>query len=98
MEANPGTVECGDPEGYRAAGVNRLSIGAQSFDTAALAILGRIHSVADIVRAVLAAQSAGFDNINIDVMYGLPGQDVDGALSDLRAAIALAPSTCPGIS
>ena len=92
MEANPGTVESGDPEGYRAAGVNRLSIGAQSFDAAALAILGRIHSVADISRAVLAAQSAGFDNINIDVMYGLPGQDVDGALSDLRAAIALAPS------
>jgi oxygen-independent coproporphyrinogen-3 oxidase len=92
MEANPGTVECGDPQGYRAAGVNRLSIGAQSFNAAALVKLGRIHSVDDITRAVDAAQAAGFDNINIDVMYALPGQDVDSALADLRAAVALAPA------
>jgi putative oxygen-independent coproporphyrinogen III oxidase len=92
MEANPGTVECGDPQGYLQAGVNRLSIGAQSFDAAALAKLGRIHSVEDIARAVKDAQAAGFENINIDVMYGLPGQDVAAALSDLQAAVALAPA------
>lgn len=92
MEANPGTVECGDPQGYRQAGVNRLSIGAQSFDAAALAKLGRIHSVDDISRAVEEARASGFDNINIDIMYALPGQDVDGAISDLRAAAALEPT------
>lgn len=92
MEANPGTVECGDPQGYRQAGVNRLSIGAQSFDAAALAKLGRIHSVDDISRAVEEARASGFDNINIDIMYALPGQDVAGAISDLRAAAALEPT------
>jgi oxygen-independent coproporphyrinogen-3 oxidase len=92
MEANPGTVECGAPEGYRAAGVNRLSIGAQSFDAAMLTKLGRIHSVDDIARAVNAARASDFTNINIDLMYGLPGQDVEGALADLRAAFALHPA------
>lgn len=92
MEANPGTVECGDPAGYRQAGINRLSIGAQSFDEQSLARLGRIHSVADISRAVEEAHAAGFDNINIDVMYGLPEQDLAAALDDLRAAAALRPS------
>ncbi|MGI9272354.1 MAG: radical SAM family heme chaperone HemW [Woeseiaceae bacterium] len=92
MEANPGTVECGDPLGYRQAGVNRLSIGAQSFDATALAKLGRIHSVEDISRAVDEAQASGFDNINIDIMYALPGQDVAAALDDLRAAAALQPT------
>ena len=92
MEANPGTVECGDPAGYRDAGINRLSIGAQSFDAAMLQTLGRIHSVDDIARAVTNAQQAGFDNINIDIMYGLPGQDTGGALKDLRAAADLQPA------
>lgn len=92
MEANPGTVECGDPSGYRQAGINRLSVGAQSFDSQALQKLGRIHSVADISRAVTEAQAAGFDSINIDVMYGLPGQDVAAALADLRAASELDPA------
>jgi oxygen-independent coproporphyrinogen-3 oxidase len=91
MEANPGTVECGDPAGYREAGVNRLSIGAQSFSPTALATLGRIHSVDDISRAVGEARVAGFDNINIDLMYGLPGQDVDAALFDIEQAAALQP-------
>ena len=89
MEANPGTVDCGDPQGYRAAGINRLSIGAQSFDPASLETLGRIHSVADIGRAVDAAHAAGFDNMNLDIMYGLPGQNIEGALHDLEQAIAL---------
>lgn len=92
MEANPGTVECGDPDGYRQAGVTRLSIGAQSFNAQALQQLGRIHSVADITRAVTEAQAAAFASINIDVMYGLPGQDVAAAIADLRAAAALNPA------
>lgn len=91
MEANPGTVECGDPAGYRSAGVNRLSIGAQTFAPDALRTLGRIHSADDIVRAVNEARDAGFDNINIDLMYGLPGQDVEAALSDIEQAARLAP-------
>jgi len=92
MEANPGTVECGDPQGYREAGINRLSIGAQSFNAESLARLGRIHSNDDITRAVAAAYAAGFSNINLDLMYGLPGQGIADALSDLRAAAALAPA------
>jgi len=91
MEANPGTVECGDPGGYRKAGVNRLSIGAQSFDAQALAMLGRIHGVADIGRAASGARDAGFDNVNLDLMYALPGQDVAAAMSDIEAAVRLEP-------
>jgi len=92
MEANPGTVECGSPAGYRDAGVTRLSIGAQSFDDERLATLGRIHSSADIVRAVEDAREGGFSNINIDLMHGLPDQTVDMALDDLSAVIGLSPS------
>lgn len=92
MEANPGTVECGSPAGYRAAGVNRLSVGAQSFDDELLVKLGRIHSSNDITRAVQEAREAGFSNINIDLMHGLPGQSVEMAMSDLRNAIRLDPS------
>jgi len=91
MEANPGTVECGDPAGYRQAGVNRLSIGAQSFSPASLEALGRIHSVDDIARSVRAAAAAGFTNINIDLMYALPGQDVHAALFDIEQAASLEP-------
>ncbi len=92
MEANPGTVECGDALGYRQAGVNRLSIGAQSFRAQSLAALGRIHSVADIERAVDEAHAAGFTNINLDVMYALPGQRVDDAIYDLEQAVRLRPA------
>lgn len=92
MEANPGTVECGSPAGYRDAGVNRLSIGAQSFDDQLLSALGRIHSSADSVSAVESARTAGFDNINIDLMHGLPGQSIDMAMADLSAAIELEPA------
>lgn len=91
MEANPGTVECGDPAGYRVAGVSRLSLGAQSFSPASLQALGRIHSVDDIRRSFAAARGAGFDNINLDIMYGLPGQTTAGAISDLASAAALEP-------
>ena len=91
MEANPGTVECGDPGGYRQAGVNRLSIGAQSFNPATLTVLGRVHGVGDIGRAAREAREAGFDNINLDLMYALPGQDVAAAISDIEAAVRLEP-------
>lgn len=91
MEANPGTVECGAPAGYRAAGVNRLSLGAQSFSASSLRALGRIHGADDIRRSFDAARDAGFDNINLDIMYGLPGQNPAGALQDLGNAIDLAP-------
>ncbi|MCH9694914.1 MAG: radical SAM family heme chaperone HemW [Gammaproteobacteria bacterium] len=92
MEANPGTVEFGSPRAYRDAGVNRLSIGAQSFDDELLRVLGRIHSSADIRRAVDEAHDGGFDNINIDVMHGLPGQNIDRAMADLTAAAELQPA------
>jgi len=92
MEANPGTVECGAPAGYFDAGVNRLSFGGQSFDDGLLQKIGRIHNSGDIVRAVTDARAAGVDNINIDLMHGLPGQTIAMALDDLRAAIRLEPT------
>jgi len=92
MEANPGTIECGDPAGYHEAGINRLSIGAQSFSAASLALLGRIHSVDDIERSVTEARAAGFDNINLDIMYGLPGQSGAAAIFDIEQAARLEPS------
>ena len=92
MEANPGTVECGEPAAYRDAGINRLSVGGQSFDDVLLKKIGRIHSSKDIVRAVDDARAAGVDNINIDLMHGLPGQGLASALEDLETAISLAPA------
>ena len=91
LEANPGTAEQGRFSGYRAAGVNRLSLGVQSFQTEQLQALGRIHSGDEALRAVDMARRAGLDNINLDLMHGLPGQGVAGAEADLRQAIALAP-------
>jgi len=92
LEANPGTFEQEKFKGYRDAGVNRLSIGIQSFDPLQLHNLGRIHSSDEAVRAVATAQSAGFDNFNIDLMFGLPGQSINDALDDIRKAIDLAPA------
>jgi putative oxygen-independent coproporphyrinogen III oxidase len=91
LETNPGTAEFDRFEAYRAAGVNRISFGVQSFDDARLAALGRIHDSGQARRAFVLAREAGFDNINLDLMYALPGQTLDGALSDLEQAIALAP-------
>ncbi len=91
MEANPGTVECGAPAGYRKAGVTRLSIGAQSLNNTSLQKLGRIHSRDDVIRVASEARAAGFDSFNIDLMHGLPGQGVQEALDDLRAVIELEP-------
>lgn len=92
LEANPGTVEQQRFIDYRAAGVNRLSIGIQSFDSDKLKRLGRIHSREEAVRAAEAAHAAGFDNVNLDLMFGLPGQSDQQALADVQQAIALAPS------
>ncbi len=87
MEANPGSLEYGRLEDYRSAGINRLSIGVQSFDDAALARLGRIHSGREARVAIEAAHAAGFDNINIDLMHGLPRQGATAALADLHEAV-----------
>ncbi|HET8791474.1 MAG TPA: radical SAM family heme chaperone HemW [Modicisalibacter sp.] len=91
LEANPGTVEQQRFSGYREAGINRLSIGVQSFQPAQLAALGRIHSGEEARRAVMSARRAGFDNFNLDLMHGLPDQNVALALDDLDQALALAP-------
>jgi oxygen-independent coproporphyrinogen-3 oxidase len=91
LEANPGTAEAARFRGYRAAGVNRLSIGVQSLDDTRLKALGRIHSAAEALAACRMARAAGFDNVNLDLMYGLPEQSLEAALDDLRAVIALAP-------
>jgi len=87
LEANPGTVEAARFRGFRDAGVNRISIGVQSFDDRRLAALGRIHSAHEARRAIDAAL-ASFERVNVDLMYGLPGQDLAGAKSDLEQAIA----------
>ncbi len=92
LEANPGTVEAGRFQDYRAVGINRLSIGIQSFDNEALKLLGRIHDSGQAVKAVEAAHQAGYDNFNLDLMFGLPGQDAAKARQDVDTAIALAPA------
>ena len=92
MEANPGTVEHGRFSGYRAAGVNRISLGAQSFNARALAALGRIHGPGEIGLAVAELAAAGIANFNLDLMYALPGQTREGALADVEAALVLAPT------
>ena len=91
LEANPGAVERGNFAALRAAGINRLSLGAQSFDDTCLAALGRIHRNTDTLAAFAEARTAGFDNINLDLMYALPGQDARRAQTDIEAALALAP-------
>jgi oxygen-independent coproporphyrinogen-3 oxidase len=87
LEANPGTVEQARFDGYRHAGINRLSIGVQSFDAKQLQKLGRIHSNDDALRAIACARNAGFDNFNVDLMHGLNDQTQDDALRDLQIAI-----------
>ncbi|HEX6997907.1 MAG TPA: radical SAM family heme chaperone HemW [Gammaproteobacteria bacterium] len=92
LEANPGAAEAERFAAYREAGVNRLSIGVQSFRDAQLEALGRVHSAAEAVRAVELARRAGFDEVNLDLMYGLPGDDPEAALADLETAAALEPT------
>ena len=88
MEANPGTFERERFQGYRDAGVTRLSVGVQSFDDARLAAIGRVHGSAE-AKAALEAAVAIFPTVNADLMYALPGQDLEGALRDVREAIRL---------
>lgn len=90
MEANPGTVEAEKFTGFRAAGINRLSLGIQSFNDRHLKALGRIHDAAEARRAAELALRT-FDNVNLDLMYALPGQTPDEAAADIAAAIAYAP-------
>ena len=92
LEANPGTVEHGRFDGYLAAGVNRISFGVQSFDDDKLKRLGRIHSASEAEVAVKSAQDAGYANINLDLMYALPQQTLNGALTDVERAVALQPT------
>lgn len=91
LEANPGTFEQARFSGYRAAGVNRLSVGVQSFNERQLTLLGRIHGRDEALAAVSMARRAGFDNLNLDLMHGLPQQSPADAQADLRQAIALEP-------
>ena len=92
LEANPGTFEQAKFRDYRALGINRLSIGVQSFQAEKLQALGRIHNGDEAIRAADMARAAGFDNFNLDLMHGLPGQSIEDALSDLRTAIAQQPT------
>ena len=92
LEANPGTFEQDKFVAYRKLGINRLSIGIQSFQPNKLEALGRIHTGDEALRAAEMARRAGFDNFNLDLMHGLPDQSLEEALDDLRQAIALAPT------
>jgi putative oxygen-independent coproporphyrinogen III oxidase len=92
LEANPGAIERGAFREYRAAGITRVSLGAQSFSAQALAALGRIHSPQETQRAAAELHAAGLANFNLDLMYALPGQERSGAVRDLEAALALAPA------
>jgi putative oxygen-independent coproporphyrinogen III oxidase len=92
LEANPGTFEQAKFSAYRQLGINRLSIGVQSFQQSKLTALGRIHDGNEAIRAADMARQAGFDNFNLDLMHGLPDQSIDDALFDLRTAIAQRPT------
>jgi oxygen-independent coproporphyrinogen-3 oxidase len=92
LEANPGTIERGRFTGYAEAGINRVSLGAQSFSPTALARLGRIHTPDDTHRAVDELRAAGLDNFNLDLMYALPEQTLDEAVFDVRTACDLNPA------
>jgi len=92
LEANPGTIERGRFSGYRDAGINRVSLGAQTFAPRALRVLGRIHSAEDTHRAVAELKAAKLDNFNLDLMYALPLQTLEEAFEDVRTACALEPA------
>lgn len=92
LEANPGTFERDKFAGFRQAGINRLSVGVQSFNPTHLKQLGRIHSAEEAIQAIVQAKESGFDNINIDLMHGLPRQSTAQALEDLQAAIVQNPA------
>ena len=92
LEANPGTVDAEKFKGYRAAGINRLSLGIQSFQDRYLKVLGRVHNRQEAIRAAEFAQKAGFDELNLDLMFALPEQTPEDALDDIQQALMLGPS------
>jgi len=92
LEANPGAADQQQFIDYRKAGINRLSIGVQSFNDKHLQSLGRIHKGEEAVTACHSALNAGFDNINLDLMHGLPNQNIDDAINDIDTALSLKPS------
>jgi len=92
LEANPGTAESEKFQRFREAGVNRLSLGIQSFDSATLQKLGRIHDAKQARQAIILAQQARFTHINVDLMFGLPGQTVISAINELEIACSFNPS------
>jgi len=92
LEANPGTFEIEKFRGFRLAGINRLSIGIQSFDGGYLQMLGRVHDADEARQAAGQAMNAGFDNFNFDLMFGLPGQSASEAMSDLDIALSCSPT------
>jgi putative oxygen-independent coproporphyrinogen III oxidase len=92
MEANPATVERGKFAEYHAAGINRVSLGAQSFNSDTLKRLGRIHQPADVLRAAEELHACGLSNFNLDLMYALPDQLLPGALADVTTALQLRPA------
>jgi oxygen-independent coproporphyrinogen-3 oxidase len=92
LEANPGTFESDKFRAFRQLGINRLSIGIQSFNPQHLQRLGRVHSADEALQAVAIAQAAGFDNLNVDLMFGLPDQTEAEAIADIDTAIALKPT------
>jgi len=92
LEANPGSSERDKFAGFRQAGINRLSIGVQSFNQSHLRSLGRVHDREHALQAAQYARDAGFDNVNLDLMFGLPSQSLQQSLSDIKQAIKLAPT------
>lgn len=92
LEANPGALDSGHFNEFRGAGVNRISIGVQSFGDQQLIALGRVHSAQQASEAIQAAATAGFENINLDLMFGLPNQDLANAVSDVQTAIEWQPA------
>lgn len=92
LEANPGAIEHGNFLGYKEVGINRISLGVQSFSSSQLKKLGRVHSVDDVYKAVSEIKSANIKSFNLDIMYGLPGQELSDAIKDVKFAIELEPS------
>ena len=92
LEVNPGTLSAEDFDGYRSAGINRLSIGVQSFNPLNLDFLGRIHTSSDASMAVQRARDAGFENLSLDLIYGIPGQTATAWIKDLQRALEFEPA------
>jgi len=92
LEANPGAVEAAKFHEYKAMGINRLSLGIQSFNDQSLTLLGRIHNANEAKKAIELSREAGFENFNLDLMFGLPNQKIDDVLTDLKQAVDYSPT------